>query len=336
MKSIKIFALSALAVMAVTMCSCNKASAPRTNLRTSVDTTSYAYGVSLADQGLMQYLEQLGVIQSTMSVEQEFQMKMMMADSTQLVTLEKEKQAALDALNKENAPRLNEFIRGLKTAVSLQADSPYASGLNVGSQISQQMLPGLNEALFGENATESINTNQMLAGLIGVLNNSNLAIDRTEAGAIIQREIERAEEVQAARHEEEMRIQFEGVIAEGAAFLAENAKREGVVTLPSGLQYEVIRQGTGATPTLNDRVTVHYHGTLIDGEVFDSSVVRGDPATFGVTQVISGWTEALQLMPVGSKWKLFIPYDLAYGSQDRGVIRPYSTLIFEVELLDIN
>ena len=128
----------------------------------------------------------------------------------------------------------------------------------------------------------------------------------------------------------------EAAKGEGKAFLAENAKRPEVITLTSGLQYEVITEGTGATPKASDSVSVHYHGSLIDGTVFDSSVNRGEPATFGVTQVISGWVEALQLMPVGSKWKLFIPSDLAYGAQGAGQsIAPHSTLIFEVELLKI-
>ena len=128
----------------------------------------------------------------------------------------------------------------------------------------------------------------------------------------------------------------EAAIATGENFLAENSKRPEVVTLPSGLQYEILTKGTGNIAKANDTVKVHYHGTLIDGNVFDSSVNRGEPATFGVTQVISGWVEALQLMPVGSKWKLFIPSDLAYGAQGAGqAIGPHTTLIFEVELLDI-
>ena len=128
----------------------------------------------------------------------------------------------------------------------------------------------------------------------------------------------------------------EAAIAAGKNFLAENAKRPEVVTLPSGLQYEILTKGTGNIAKASDTVKVHYHGTLIDGNVFDSSVNRGEPATFGVTQVISGWVEALQLMPVGSKWKLFIPSDLAYGAQGAGqAIAPHSTLIFEVELLEI-
>lgn len=122
---------------------------------------------------------------------------------------------------------------------------------------------------------------------------------------------------------------------EGEKFLAENALREGVITTPSGLQYEVIKMGRGKKPTATDNVKVHYHGTLTNGVVFDSSVDRNEPITFGLTQVIAGWTEGLQLMPVGSKFKFYIPQELGYGSQQAGSIPPYSTLIFEVELLDI-
>ena len=122
----------------------------------------------------------------------------------------------------------------------------------------------------------------------------------------------------------------------GELFLAENAKKENVVTLPSGLQYEILTEGDGPIPTAKDTVNCHYHGTLIDGKVFDSSVQRGQPATFGVTQVIKGWVEALQLMPVGSKWRLFVPSDMAYGQQGAGNdIQPNAALIFEVELLGI-
>lgn len=129
----------------------------------------------------------------------------------------------------------------------------------------------------------------------------------------------------------------ESVIEEGKKFLLDNAKRNEVTTLESGLQYEILKTGEGPKPSLNDQVTTHYHGTLIDGTVFDSSVDRGEPATFPVSGVIKGWTEALQLMSVGSKWKLFVPYDLAYGERGAGPkIGPFTTLIFEVELIKIN
>lgn len=124
--------------------------------------------------------------------------------------------------------------------------------------------------------------------------------------------------------------------ADGQAFLAKNAKKEGVVTLESGLQYEVLKKGDGKKPTANDRVRTHYHGTLLDGTVFDSSVEREEPITFGVGGVIAGWTEALQLMQVGAKWRLFVPSNLAYAERGAGAdIGPHSTLIFEVELLGI-
>ena len=124
--------------------------------------------------------------------------------------------------------------------------------------------------------------------------------------------------------------------AKGAAFLAENKKKDGVIETPSGLQYKVVKMGTGAKPSATDRVKVHYHGTLIDGTVFDSSVERGQPITFGLNQVIAGWTEGVQLMPVGSKFIFYIPSNLAYGDRAAGdKIKPGSTLIFEVELLDI-
>jgi FKBP-type peptidyl-prolyl cis-trans isomerase len=130
-------------------------------------------------------------------------------------------------------------------------------------------------------------------------------------------------------------IKYGTIKEEGEAFLLKNATKEGVITTESGLQYEVIKMGKGKKPAATDRVKVHYHGTLIDGTVFDSSVERGEPITFGLNQVIAGWTEGVQLMPIGSKFRFYIPQKLGYGAQNAGTIPPYSTLIFEVELLDI-
>ena len=133
------------------------------------------------------------------------------------------------------------------------------------------------------------------------------------------------------------KVKGEENIAKGNAFLEANKKKTGVTTTPSGLQYSVIKEGTGAKPTLNDKITAHYHGTLIDGTVFDSSVDRGQPASFPVSGVIPGWTEALQMMSVGSKWKLVIPSNLAYGERGAGgKIAPNSVLVFEVELISID
>ena len=141
---------------------------------------------------------------------------------------------------------------------------------------------------------------------------------------------------QAEKKAEENKILFKDYIAENEAFLTKNKDKAGITVTPSGLQYEVIKMGTGERPNSDNTVKVHYTGTLIDGTEFDSSVKRNEPAQFPVSGVIAGWTEALQLMPVGSKFKLYIPQDLAYGSSQAGeLIKPYSTLVFEVELLEI-
>lgn len=335
MKKTMLSTLGAVAVLAVFMVSCGGASSPKTSLNNSVDSVSYAYGVSMADQGLVQYLEQKGILVNASNLEYDYQMRIAAADSTEREGLQRELASKIDSINKVNAPRLNEFIKGLKEAINLDAESAYAEGLAIGTQFSQMMLPQVNTMLYGEEGSQEMNTDQLLAGLISVLKNDRLAINAMEANALVQTEIEKAQETQMARQEEELKGQHTEAVAANEAFLTENAEREEVTTLPSGLQYEILTEGTGATPTADDRVRVHYHGTLIDGTVFDSSVERGEPATFGVTQVITGWTEALQLMPVGSKWRLYIPHDLAYGSQDRGEIKPFSTLIFDVELLGI-
>lgn len=135
----------------------------------------------------------------------------------------------------------------------------------------------------------------------------------------------------ATKRDAEVNVALE----EGKVFFEQNAAREGVVQTQSGLQYEVLVAGKGNTPQPTDRVKVHYHGTLLDGTVFDSSVQRGEPVTFGVTEVIPGWTEVLQLMPVGSKWKVYIPFNLAYGAQGAGPIQPYSSLVFEIDLIGV-
>lgn len=165
----------------------------------------------------------------------------------------------------------------------------------------------------------------------GFMGNPEL-INKAEGEKVAMRIMESEKEnIMAAQKE-----QFASKIAEGEAFLAEKTAQEDVVTLPSGLRYKIINEGKGSMPAATDVVSTHYHGTLIDGTVFDSSVDRGEPTEFPVNRVIPGWTEALQLMPVGSKWELYIPYNLAYGEQGAGgSIEPYSTLIFEVELLEI-
>lgn len=188
----------------------------------------------------------------------------------------------------------------------------YALGLSLGNNLKNSGIDQLDYAKIAK-------------GIEDVLEQKPTDMGVQEAQAVINEFFQQLQEKAA-----------EATIAQGKAFLEQNAKRAEVVTLESGLQYEVVTAGNGATPKASDQVKVHYHGTLIDGTVFDSSVRRGEPATFGVTQVISGWVEALQLMPVGSKWKLYIPSNLAYGAQGAGQqIGPHTTLVFEVELIDI-
>lgn len=158
--------------------------------------------------------------------------------------------------------------------------------------------------------------------------------DALGGGQTLLTEQEVRETLQAYQGELRARMQ-EKAKREGAAYLAENAKRPGVTTLPSGLQYKVITAGTGAKPTADDSVKCHYRGTFVDGREFDSSYSRNQPAVFPVRGVIPGWTEALQLMPVGSKWQIAVPYELAYGAGGNRAIPPYSTLVFEIELLGI-
>ncbi|MBP6609802.1 MAG: FKBP-type peptidyl-prolyl cis-trans isomerase [Paludibacter sp.] len=188
----------------------------------------------------------------------------------------------------------------------------YALGLSLGNNLKNSGIESLDYAKLAQGIKDALEQNET-------------EMTAQEAQAIISEFFQALQEKAS-----------EATISEGKSFLEANAQRAEVVTLASGLQYEVLTAGTGSTPAASDTVKVHYHGTLINGTVFDSSVRRGEPATFGVTQVISGWVEALQLMPVGSKWKLFIPSELAYGAQGAGQqIGPHTTLVFEVELLDI-
>ncbi|WP_320110426.1 FKBP-type peptidyl-prolyl cis-trans isomerase [Draconibacterium orientale] len=210
--------------------------------------------------------------------------------------------------------------QGNPASVKLEtsADSvSYAIGVLVGANNKQQLetAPGSSE----------MNIEAMAAAFRLASLGEEVEIAEEDANAIVQNFFRQAADREAQAN-----------LEEGNKFLEENKAREGVTTTESGLQYEVLTEGTGEKPTATDKVRVHYHGTLIDGTVFDSSVDRGEPAVFGVNQVIPGWTEALQLMPVGSKWKVFIPSNLAYGPRGAGAdIGPNAALVFEVELLEI-
>lgn len=188
----------------------------------------------------------------------------------------------------------------------------YALGLSIGNNFRASGIKGLE-------------IDDFVKGINDVFNEAKPAIAFDEAQRLLQAYFK---DLQAEKFEMNKQV--------GEEFLRINKEKRGVVTLPSGLQYEVLKTGDGQKPGPNDKVRCHYHGTLIDGRVFDSSIERGQPAVFGVSQVIRGWTEALQLMNVGSKWRLFIPSDMAYGAHGAGeAIEPNMTLIFDVELLGI-
>ena len=211
-----------------------------------------------------------------------------------------------------------EFIANINKGLASSVKNPQL--VHMGEQIGKSIKEQEEVGLIGEPilATDFTLIKQ---GFINGLLNDSKQMTGEEAGEYIQNTMNT--------------IKYGDTKAEGEQFLAENALKEGVVTTESGLQYEVIKMGRGKKPAATDKVKVHYHGTLINGTVFDSSVERGEPIVFGLNQVIAGWTEGLQLMPVGSKFKFYIPQDLGYGAQNAGTIPPYSTLIFEVELLGI-
>ena len=188
----------------------------------------------------------------------------------------------------------------------------YAIGLGIGQNLVSM-------------GAQSISVDDFAQAIKDVMEGNQTAISHQEAREIVNKYFEELETKMSAAN-----------IEQGKAFLEENKKRPNVVTLPSGLQYEVITEGNGKMAKATDQVKCHYEGTLIDGTLFDSSVKRGQPAVFGVNQVIPGWVEALQLMPEGSKWKLYIPSELGYGAQGAGeMIPPHSALVFEVELLEV-
>ena len=274
---------------AASLASCT-AQAPKANLKSDIDSLSYSIGMAQT-QGLKGYLT------GRLDVDTAY-----MAD----------------------------FIKGLNEGANKTSkkDIAYMAGLQIGQQISNQMMKGINQELFAGDSTKTISKDNFLAGFIaGTL----------EKGGVMT--MEAAQEYTRTAMEtikaKAMEEKYADNKAAGEKFLAENKAKEGVKTTESGLQYKVITEGKGEIPADTCKVKVNYKGTLIDGTEFDSSYKRKEPTTFRANQVIKGWTEALTMMPVGSKWELYIPQELAYGSRDQGQIKPFSTLIFEVELVGI-
>lgn len=284
----KVSFIVALAV-AAGLASCT-AQSPKGNLKTDIDSLSYAIGMARTE-GLDQYLAQQGI------------------DSAQMAT----------------------FLKGFNEGASKTSkeDVAYMVGMQVGQMVSKQWVEGLNQQIFASDSTQTISRDNLLAGFVAGVVGENSVMQKVAAQEYMNSHME-------AIRERVLAEKYADNKAAGEKFLAENKTKEGVVTTESGLQYKIITEGKGAVPTKTDRVKVNYKGTLIDGTEFDSSYKRKEPASFRVNQVVKGWTEALLMMPVGSKWELYIPYDLAYGSRETGAhIKPFSALVFEVELVDI-
>ena len=289
----KKFTFAAIAaVSAVMMFACGNG-APKANLKSDVDTVSYAIGMAQT-QGLKDYLVgRLGV------------------DTTYM----------------------DEFIKGLNEGANAGDDkkkAAYYAGIQIGQQISNQMVKGINHELFGEDSTKTISLKNFMAGFIaGTVGKGGLmTVDSTQAVA---------QEMMRVIKAKNMEKEFGPNKKAGEDFLAKNAKAEGVKVLDGGVQYKVIKEGNGPLPKDTSLVRVHYEGKTLDGKVFDSSYKRGEPANFRANQVIKGWTEALVHMPAGSIWEVYIPQELAYGERQQGAdIKPFSMLIFKIELLEVD
>ena len=289
----KKFSFAALAaISAVMMFACGNGT-PKASLKSDIDTVSYAIGMAQT-QGLKEYLVgRMGI------------------DTTYM----------------------DEFIKGLNEGANAGDDkkkAAYFAGIQIGQQISNQMVKGINHELFGEDSTKTISLKNFMAGFISGTTGKN-AIMTVDSAAQVAQDMMRA--IKAKNMEKEFGPNKEA----GEKYLAENAKKEGVKVLDGGVQYKVLKEGTGAMPKDTSMVTVHYEGKTIDGKVFDSSYQRGQPADFRANQVIKGWTEALVHMPAGSIWEVYIPQELAYGERQQGAdIKPFSMLIFKIELLEVD
>lgn len=226
---------------------------------------------------------------------------------------------------------VDQFIKGVNegaTAGDDKAKAAYYAGIQIGQQIGTQMVKGLNYELFGNDSTQTVSLKNILAGFVAGATGKKQIMTMEQARATAETKLR---EIKTA----EMEKKYGEYKKQNEKFLADNAKKEGVVTLPSGVQYKVITEGNGAIPTETATVKVNYEGKTIDGKVFDSNAKSGKPVEMRANQVIKGWTEALVHMPVGSKWEVYIPQNLAYGERAQGEsIKPFSALIFTIELVD--
>ena len=289
MKKFTFVAAMAIAV-ATLFGSCGNSASTKPNLKNDVDTLSYAMGMAQT-QGLKQYLAQMEI------------------DTTYM-----------DA-----------FIKGLNEGANAGDDkkkAAYYMGIQIGQQISNRMVKGINQELFGEDSTKTISLKNFMAGFIQGVKGKKGLMTVDQAAQVAQMKMM---SIKAKNMEE----QYGPLKKKGEEWMAANAKKPGVKTLPSGVQYKVIKEGSGAMPKDTSTVKVNYEGRLIDGTVFDSSYKRGEAVTLRANQVIKGWTEALVHMPAGSVWEVYIPQELAYGDREQGQIKPYSPLVFKIELISV-
>ena len=283
--------VAAMAIAAASfVTSCGNSTSSKPNLKNDVDTLSYAMGMAQT-QGLKQYLAQMEI------------------DTTYM-----------DA-----------FIKGLNEGANAGDDkkkAAYYMGIQIGQQISNRMVKGINHELFGEDSTKTISLKNFMAGFVQGVKGKKGLMTVEQAGQVAQMKM-------MAIKAKNMEEQYGPLKKKGEEWMAANAKKAGVKTLPSGVQYKVIKEGSGAMPKDTSTVKVNYEGRLIDGTVFDSSYKRGEAVTLRANQVIKGWTEALVHMPAGSVWEVYIPQELAYGDREQGQIKPYSPLIFKIELISV-
>ena len=289
MKKFTFVAAMAIAAASI-VASCGNSTSSKPNLKNDVDTLSYAMGMAQT-QGLKQYLAQMEI------------------DTTYM-----------DA-----------FIKGLNEGANAGDDkkkAAYYMGIQIGQQISNRMVKGINHELFGEDSTKTISLKNFMAGFIQGVKGKKGLMTVEQAGQVAQMKMM---SIKAKNMEE----QYGPLKKKGEEWMAANAKKPGVKTLPSGVQYKVIKVGAGQLPKDTSVVKVNYEGRLIDGTVFDSSYKNGQPVTLRANQVIKGWTEALVHMPAGSVWEVYIPQELAYGDREQGQIKPYSPLVFKIELISV-
>jgi len=280
-----------MAIVAAGFTACGNGT-PKASLKSDVDTMSYAIGMAQT-QGLKEYLvERLGV----------------------------------------DSAYIGEFIKGLNEGANAgdnKKKAAYYAGIQIGQQISNQMVKGINHEVFGDDSTKTISLKNFMAGFVSGTTGKEGLMTMEQAQNLAQTKMQ---EIKSR----ELEKTYGANKKEGEDFLAANAKKEGVKTLANGVQYRVIKEGTGAIPADTSLVKVHYEGRLLNDSVFDSSYKRGEPITLRCNQTIKGWTEAMKHMPAGSIWEVWIPQDQAYAEREQGIIKPFSVLKFKIELLEVN